>query len=91
MLHLEYTNQFKRDLKLAKRRGKNLAILNAVMKQIENEEQLEANKRDHALGGNWYLHRELHIENDWLLIYQILKNEKTVIFVRTGSHADLFK
>lgn len=90
MLYVEYTNQFKKDLKLIKRRGKNLEVLNAVMKQIEHEERLDANKLDHALTGNWYLHRELHVGNDWLLIYRMIKDEKTVIFVRTGSHADLF-
>lgn len=91
LLQVEYTNQFKRDLKLSKRRGKDIALLNAVMKQIENEEKLDINKRDPALTGNWHLHRELHIENDWLLIYRIIEDEKTVIFVRTGTHADLFE
>lgn len=90
MLQVEYTNQFKKDIKLIKRRGKNLHLLSTVMQNIEHEKNLSPKLRDHALTGNWNLHRELHIENDWLLIYRLISNEKVVIFVRTGSHADLF-
>lgn len=90
MLHVEYTNQFKKDFKMAKRRGKKLDFLHTLMKQIEHEEKLNANRRDHVLTGNWHSHRELHVENDWLLIYKLVPDEKTVVFVRTGTHSDLF-
>lgn len=90
MLHVEYTNQFKKDLKLAKRRGKDLGLLCAVMKSIEHEETLSHKLLDHSLAGNWHLHRELHVTNDWLLIYKLIHDENTVIFVRTGTHSDLF-
>jgi len=90
MLQVEYTNQFKRDMKLAKRRGKNLSLLLNILQRIECEKKLELHFRDHALTGNWHLHRELHIESDWLLVYRIIPNEQTVIFTRTGSHSDLF-
>lgn len=36
MLQVEYTNQFKKDLKLAKRRNKNLSLLNNIMQKIVN-------------------------------------------------------
>lgn len=90
MLNVEYTNQFKKDLKLAKRRGKDLNLLHAIMEQIVQKKCLNSRLRDHVLSGNWNLHRELHIENDWLLIYRVVLSEDVVIFVRTGTHADLF-
>ncbi len=90
MLQVEYTTRFKRDLKLAKKRNKNLELLRKIMKQIENEEPLNSRLKDHSLMGNWNHHRELHIEPDWLLIYKIITEEKTVIFVRLGTHSDLF-
>lgn len=90
MLQIEYTTKFKRDLKLAKRRNKNLSLLQTVMKKIENEKPLEQRLKDHPLTGNWVGHRELHVEPDWLLIYKLILNEKVVIFVRTGTHSDLF-
>lgn len=90
MLKVEYTTQFKRDLKLAKRRHKNLDLLFQVMNKIENEEALDQKLRDHQLKNNWSSHRELHVEPDWLLIYRLVQNTQTVIFVRTGTHSDLF-
>jgi mRNA interferase YafQ len=90
MLNVEYTTKFKKDLKLAKKRNKDLDALRKIMKKIEIEEPLESNLKDHLLIGNWHEHRELHVEPDWLLIYKLIPKEKVVIFVRTGSHADLF-
>lgn len=90
MLQVEYTTQFKRDLKLAKKRNKNLKALHEIMKKIEHEEKLSPKLRDHILSNNWKGHRELHIEPDWLLIYKLVPSEKLAIFVRTGTHSDLF-
>lgn len=91
MLKVEYTTQFKRDLKLAKKRKKNITTLQQIMKKIEHQEMLNPRLKDHSLTGNWKTHRELHIEPDWLLIYKLLLDENVVIFVRTGTHSDLFK
>ena len=85
MRKVEYTGQFKRDLKLARRRHKDLEALQNVMQLIENEQPLMPQLKDHSLSGNWSGHRELHVEPDWLLIYKIICN--TVIFVRTGTHS----
>lgn len=61
------------------------------MEHIENKQSLSLKLRDHALSGNWAGYRELHIEPDWLLIYKIIPKQNTVIFIRTGTHSDLFK
>ncbi len=90
MLQVEYTTKFKCDLKLAKRRNKNMASLQEVMKDIEHEKPLNPRYKDHPLLSNWQGHRELHVEPDWLLIYKLPPKEKAVIFVRTGTHSDLF-
>ena len=90
MLYVEYTTQFKRDLKRIRKRGKNIRTIQKIMKLIEEEKPLPQKFKNHSLTGNWNHHEELHIEPDWLLIYQAEIKIKTVIFVRTGSHADLF-
>jgi len=90
MLKVESTTQFKRDLKLAKKRKKDMAALQEIMKKIEHEENLSSKLKDHPLTGNWKAHRELHIEPDWLLIYKFVLEEDVVVFVRTGTHSDLF-
>lgn len=43
---------------------------------------------DHALKGNWDGYRECHIGGDFLLIYRLDKN--SIVFVRTGTHTELF-
>jgi mRNA interferase YafQ len=77
-----------KDWKRAIRRGKDLDTLDAVMRRLANEEQLEPRFRDHKLSGDWQGFRECHVEPDWLLICRIEADEIT--FVRTGTHADLF-
>lgn len=83
-----YTNQFKKDVKLAQRRGKKLFLLKDVMNLLIEKENLPARNRDHKLSGNFGDCRECHIEGDWLLIYKTSREE--IFFIRTGTHADLF-
>lgn len=90
MLQIEYTTQFKRDLKLAKRRRNNLDLLEKIIEIIANQKTIPAKYKDRSLRGHWQGFRELHLQPDWLLIYEILPQEKTVVFVRVGTHADLF-
>lgn len=88
MLALTFTNQFKKDLKLATKRGKKLNKLNEIVDLLVDEKPLPPKNRNHKLSGNYHDHWECHIEPDWLLIY--LKTSTTLILVRTGTHTDLF-
>ena len=85
------SNQFKRDLKLARKRGLDITLLNKVVTKLANEEPLEVKYRDHDLKGNYAGFRECHIMPDWLLIYRIDGNDLMLFLARTGSHADLFE
>ncbi|MDR0910356.1 MAG: type II toxin-antitoxin system YafQ family toxin [Spirochaetaceae bacterium] len=89
MLSLVYTTKFRRDLKLQEKRGKDRSKIDAILKKLQQEEPLDPKYRDHALSGNWLDYRECHIENDWLLIYRIIRNELVLIASRTGTHSDL--
>lgn len=80
--------QFKRDVKRAQRRGKDLAKLRLPLTALARQESLPARYRDHPLRGSWQGYREIHIEPDWLLIYCVQGDELRL--VRTGTHADLF-
>ncbi len=84
-----YSGQFERDIKLFKKRGKDMSKLRAILQLLCNGDALAPKLRDHPLKGNWNGYRDLHIEPDWLLIYKV--DETSVRFERTGSHADLFK
>ncbi len=84
------TNRFKRDVKLADRRGKDLAKLKAVLDLLIAGDELPVQYKDHPLRGNFAGSRDCHIEPDWLLIYTLTENGGHVRFERTGTHSDLF-
>ncbi len=88
MLQPRATGQFKRDRKLAKKRGKDLSKLHAVMDLLIDEQRLDPRYRLHPLRGKYQGHWECHLEPDWLLVWYT--TETSIVFVRTGTHADLF-
>lgn len=85
------TSQFKRDVKLAGRRGKDLAKLKTVLDLLIDGAELPAQYKDHPLRGNYAGSRDCHIEPDWVLIYTLTENSTHVRFERTGTHSDLFR
>lgn len=87
---IQFTNQFKKDLKLAKKQNKNLDKLFEVIDILANGGTLDAKYRDHDLTGNYKGTRECHIEPDWLLIYEIQNNVLVLCFtglVRTQNYS----
>jgi len=59
---------------------------------IANDAPLGPEWLDHPLGGDWLGHRECHVGGDFLLAYKLDDRGKhgLVIFVRAGTHAELF-
>jgi mRNA interferase YafQ len=88
MRSASYTGQFKRDVKLAEKRGKDMNKLRSVISMLLAGQPLPRELADHALKGEWKPSRDLHIEPDWVLIYCVVG--EAVRFERTGTHADLF-
>lgn len=82
------TNQFKKDIKKLKKRGKDINKLQLVLYKLSHDIKLEKFYRDHSLGGNWKECRDCHIEPDWILIYSVAHD--SLVLFRTGSHSDLF-
>lgn len=85
----EYSGQFKRDVKLAQKRRKNMDKLKTLLGLLIEGVPLPEQYLDHPLKGDWRGYRDAHIEPDWLLIYKI--EGDTVRFERTGRHTDLFE
>lgn len=85
-----WTNQFKKDYKLAMKRHLNMDLLDDIIRKLSRGESLPTKNRDHALSGNWAGHRECHIQPDWLLIYRIEDDVLVLTLAHTGSHSDLF-
>ena len=88
MLKPEYTNRFKKDLKVIEKRNLDIELLKDIIRKLCLEERLPAKNKDHNLSGDWSGCRECHISPDWLLIYQI--GNGIIVFERTGTHSDLF-
>jgi addiction module toxin component, YafQ family/addiction module toxin, RelE/StbE family len=88
---IQFTNQFKKDLKLAKKQGKDLDKLFEVINILADEEKLDTKFKDHDLSGSYKGTRECHIEPDWLLIYEIDNNALILMLYRLGTHSELFK
>ncbi|MEM9243971.1 MAG: type II toxin-antitoxin system YafQ family toxin [Pseudomonadota bacterium] len=91
MLKPKVLRQFKRDVKLMAKRGKNQNKLSYIMLNLIEEKSLAKSHKDHVLTGNYKGYRECHIEPDWLLIYKVIKKEKIIVFVKIGTHSDLFR
>ena len=91
MLNVRYSTKFKKDFKLAKKRGLPMQELKTVIEKLAAGIPLEEKHRDHALTGNYAMFRECHIRPDWLLIYRINDMELELIAHRTGTHSDLLE
>ena len=89
-LNIVWTNQFKKDYKLAMKRHLDINLLDDIIRKLASSEQLPEKNKDHALTGNWVGHRECHIQPDWLLVYRIENDLLILTLSRTGTHSDLF-
>jgi mRNA interferase YafQ len=85
-----YSAQFRRDVRLAAKRGKDLLSLEEVVDALANGEPLPAERRDHALKGRYDGYRECHVEPDWLLVYKLDNGQLVLVLYRVGTHSDLF-
>ena len=90
MLEVVLSNRFKKDLRLAARRGLPLDELNSIVDQLAAQQPLPDKNRDHALTGDYIGFRECHIRPDWLLVYRVDGEALELFLFRTGSHTDLF-
>lgn len=90
MLDVVLSNRFKKDLRLAKKRGKDLNLLNDAVECLARQQPLPERFHDHALIGNYEGFRECHIQPDWLLVYRVDDECVNLFLMRTGTNADLF-
>ena len=84
------TSQFKKDLKLAKKRGLPLEELFKIIDLLAADQPLPAKNRNHQLRGDYEGFWECHITPDWLLIYVKDTEIRIISLYRTGTHSDLF-
>ena len=90
MRKIKQTKQFKKSFKRMVKQGKDMKKLLAVVELLSQGADLPSHLRDHELKGRWKGIRELHLEPDWLLAYQIQNDELVLLLIDTGSHAQMF-
>ena len=88
MLKPVFLRQFKKEIEKTKKRGKDMEKFKDIVRILLNEDPLPLKNRNHKLKGDFKDYWECHIEPDWLLIYK--KTATEIIFVRMGTHSDLF-
>lgn len=62
---IKFTSRFKKDIKQAKKQGKDIEKLFDVIEKIAKDEALDEKYRDHSLAGNYKGTRECHIDPDF--------------------------
>lgn len=87
---IKTTGSFKKDLKLAKRRGLSLNDLYDVVDILENDKPMPEKYHNHLLHGNYQGYWECHINPDWLLLYEKDTEIRIISLFRTGTHSDIF-
>jgi mRNA interferase YafQ len=90
MYRIEFTRQYLKDLKLARKRNFDEEKLNLIIQLLFSGSELPAKHRNHILKGNFQGLYECHVSPDWLLIYSKNETIRLITLIRTGTHSDLF-
>jgi mRNA interferase YafQ len=90
MYSIVFTTKFKKDFKLALKRGLNEKFLEQILITLREDGKLPQKFKPHKLKGNYSGLWECHITPDWLLIWDQEDEIKLITLIRTGSHSDLF-
>jgi len=89
MKAVKRTRQFKKDIRLMQKQGKDLDILKQVIESLFESlirgEKLEDRYYDHRLRGNFRNFRECHLEPDWGAGLSDLRHRTSDIRHRTSG------
>jgi mRNA interferase YafQ len=90
MYSIDTTKRFDKDLKLCLKRGLNIQFVYDAITILRSTGSLPAQYHPHKLSGNLDGIWECHIKPDWLMTWEQSDTQLTLLFLRTGSHSDLF-
>lgn len=87
---IKTTNRFDKQLKLCEKRGLDMHRIFDAMQLLSQNGSLPKEYRPHPLKGDHKGQWECHIQPDWLMTWEQHDHELTLLFLETGTHADLF-
>ena len=90
MYLVKYSRRFDKSLKLCEKRGLGMQLIFDAIQLLATTGSLPAKYRPHKLSGKLQGVWECHIEPDWLMTWEQNDTELTLLFLRTGTHSDLF-
>ena len=90
MYSVDTTKRFDKDLKRCLKRGLKLQHIYDAINLLRTNGSLPAQYHPHKLSGNLDGVWECHIEPDWLMTWEQNDTQLTLLFLRTGTHSDLF-
>ena len=90
MYSIDYTTRFKKDLKRCRKRGLDIQMILDAIALLRTTGSLPAQYRPHKLSGSKDGQWECHIQPDWLMTWQQNDTQLMLLFLQTGTHADLF-
>ena len=90
MYSINYTHQFKKDMRKCAKRGFDIEEIKTAIKILSETGALPAEYKPHLLKGDRKGQWECHIEPNWLMTWEQNDNELTLLFLQTGTHSDIF-
>ena len=90
MYSINYTHQFKKDMRKCAKRGLDIEEIKTAIKILSEIGALPAEYKPHLLKGDRKGQWECHIEPNWLMTWEQNDNELTLLFLQTGTHSDIF-
>ena len=88
LFDIDYTNQFKKDVKLCYKRNLDLQLLEDVIKLLAENGTLPSKYKPHPFPNRGVM--ECHIQPDWLFIWEQHNDTLFLILLESGTHSDLF-
>lgn len=82
--------RFKKDLVRCQKRGLNMRLIHDAIFLLQETGTLPQQYRPHKLVNQKREIWECHIQPDWLMTWEQNDNQLTLLFLQTGTHADLF-
>lgn len=91
MYNIKFTDEFKRDMRLCKKRGYDMELIREAIRILSVDGKLPKEYLPHQLHGNRKGQWECHIQPNWLLIWEQHDKELILVMLNTGTHSDLFE
>ena len=84
------STRFKKEFRRCIKRGLNMKLITDAMDLLEATGSLPAEYKPHKLSGDMDGIWECHIQPNWLMTWEQNDQQLTLLFLQTGTHADLF-